>query len=428
MLLVSAVASLVLVFTTVDPFITMGILVGGDDFMTYKVAARHVIQHQPLYNAPLIHEHLYTYTPFSALVFLPFLLLPGGLVDVNIWLVINIVVLVAIVVQCWRMLGYSVTRTVVAASVLIALTCTFLEPVRTTLFYGQINLVLLLVVLWDVGRPTQSRLRGIGVGIAAGIKLTPGYFIFYFLTLRQWRAAAVALGTVLASVGLGWAILPSDSRQYWAGMLFDTQRIGNDFLHPANQSLRGAIGRLAGGPPWIVTDAMPGEAPPTWLWLLAAVAVVAVSSVIAVLLYRQGERLLSITLTGLTGVTVSPFSWAHHWVWFVPLIVWVVHRALTVRWWWLCALALILILGAWPYQFPIDEVPRIGLFMFPPEWVDWNVLVNLYLLVYAVVLMGAALLVIKTARRGRKSDTVATNSASGQSIQKISSPGAEVGD
>jgi alpha-1,2-mannosyltransferase len=146
-----------------------------------------------------------------------------------------------------------------------------------------------------------------------------------------------------------------------------------------------------------------------------------------VLLYRQGERLLSITLTGLTGVTVSPFSWAHHWVWFVPLIVWVVHRALTVRWWWLCALALILILGAWPYQFPIDEVPRIGLFMFPPEWVDWNVLVNLYLLVYAAVLVGAALLVIKS-RRGRKPDDTATNSASGQSIQKISSPGAEVGD
>jgi alpha-1,2-mannosyltransferase len=406
-LLVCAVASTVLVLTTVDPFLARaGILAGGDDFETYRDAADHVTGHIPLYSEKLIHDHLYTYTPFSALTFLPLEWLPHGWAGVYTWLVVNFVVLAAIVVQCWRMLGYEVTRYVIAASALIALTCTFLEPVRATLFYGQINLVLLLLVLWDTGRPTQNRLRGLGVGIAAGIKLTPAYFIFYFLTVRQWRSAAVALGTVLASVAVGWAVLPSDSQQYWAGMLFDTQRIGKDLLHPSNQSLRGAMARLAGAPPTSVTKPLPGEAPPNWLWLLAAVAVVAVSAVIAVLLFRCGERLLSVTITGLTAVVVSPFSWSHHWVWFVPLVVWVLHRALTNRWWWLCAVTLLLILGAWPYQFPVDKEPRIGFYMFPGTWVNWDVVSNLYLLLYAAVLAGAAVVAIQSTRKQQRHKTI----------------------
>ncbi|WP_156112223.1 glycosyltransferase 87 family protein, partial [Prescottella defluvii] len=78
---------------------------------------------------------------------------------------------------------------VVVVSVLLAVACTFLEPVRTTLFYGQINLVLMALVLWDVSRADGSRIKGVGVGIAAGIKLTPAYFVLYYLVLRKWRAA-----------------------------------------------------------------------------------------------------------------------------------------------------------------------------------------------------------------------------------------------
>ena len=123
------------------------------------------------------------------MTFLPFGLLPGGGVDTYIWMAANVVVLVAIVAQCWRMLGYRITPYLLCISALLGVMCMFLEPVRTTLYFGQINLVLMLLVLWDTARGERSRLKGIGVGIAAGIKLTPAYFILYYLAARQWRAA-----------------------------------------------------------------------------------------------------------------------------------------------------------------------------------------------------------------------------------------------
>ena len=115
-------------------------------------------------------------------------------------------------------------------------------------------------------------------------------------------------------------------------------------------------------------------------------------------LYRGGEQLLAVTVTGLSAAGVSPFSWTHHWVWFVPVIIYVVHRALTKRWWWFCAAALFVALGAWPYQFPADPVPRIGLYMFPDTWVPWGAIVNLYIVVYAAILSVAAVIAIRTTR------------------------------
>ncbi len=52
----------------------------------------------------------------------------------------------------------------------------FMEPIRTTLWLGQINIFLLLLIVWDLGRDEKSRLRGIGAGVAAGVKLTPAFF------------------------------------------------------------------------------------------------------------------------------------------------------------------------------------------------------------------------------------------------------------
>lgn len=175
----------------------------------------------------------------------------------------------------------------------------------------------------------------------------------------------MAVATIAATVGMGWLVLPSDSRQYWTGTFYNSARIGDDLLHPTNQSLRGAMARLAGGHVTSAIAPVIGKAPPMWLWLLAAGCVVALGMVIAALLYRGGERLLAVTITGLTSAMVSPFAWTHHWVWFVPLVVYVVHRALCSKGWWLCAVTLFVALGSWPYRFPVDTEPRIGLYMFP---------------------------------------------------------------
>lgn len=397
-LVVWAVASVVLLTTTVSPVLPRaGIFVGAIDFDTYRDGVRHLLGGLPLYADRLVHNNLYTYTPFSTLAFLPLWWLPPG-TGQYIWMGANLVALVAIIALCWHILGYRLTRSVVGVSALMALGCTFVEPVRSTLFYGQINLMLMLLVLWDTSRGEHSRLKGIGVGIAAGIKLTPAYFVAYYLALRQWRPAAVSVTTFAATVVLGWFVMASDSRKYWTRLFYDDHRVAATPLHPANQSLRGAIGRIAGGrPPKGPGGPMAGTAPATWLWLLAAAGVVIVSMTVVVLLYRCGERLLAVTLAGLSSLVVSPFSWSHHWVWLVPVFVYLVHRALTNMWWWLAVTALFLLLGAWPYRFPTDRAPRIGLYLFPDRWVNWYALVNLYLVLYAVILVGAAVFAVRKA-------------------------------
>lgn len=376
-----AVASVVLLFTTVRPWMPkIGLLAGGADLDVYRDGARHVMEDLPLYTEPVIHGLLYTYTPFSTLMFLPFGLLPGGY-DKYLWMAANVALLIAIVALCWRMLGYRITPYVVSASALLAASCTFLEPVRTTLFYGQINLVLLALILWDASRGERSRLKGVGVGIAAGIKLTPAYFVLYYLVLRQWRAAAVAVGSIVATIGVSWLVLPNDSRQYWTETFFESTRIAED-THPSNQSIRGAIAHLTGKPA------------PVALWLILVICAVAVSMWIVVRLHRRGETLLAVTVAGLSAAAVSPFSWSHHWVWFVPLLVYVVHRTLTDRRWWIAAVVVYAAAGAWPYQWEADNVV-VGLFLFPPWWTLADVLMNVYLLVYLAVLVGAAVIAFR---------------------------------
>ncbi|OBJ56505.1 glycosyl transferase [Mycobacterium sp. 1423905.2] len=406
-----AVAAAVLLVATV-PLRTprAGLLGGGDDFDAYRDGVQHVLAHSPLYAEPLIHQHLYTYPPFSIVVFLPFSWLPFG-TDTNIWLAFNVVVLIAAVLLCWRILGYRFTPYLLAQSLLLSAVCTFLEPVRSTLLHGQINLVLLALVLWDGARGAASRLKGVGVGLAAGVKLTPAYFILYYLAVRQWRATAVALAAVVATIVVGWAALPSDSRQYWSGTFADSKRIGDDPLHPSNQSLGGAIARLTAPHPDSPIGHLPGNALPMWAWLLPALAVTGASMWVVVRLHRAGERLLAVTITGLTAAVVSPFSWTHHWVWFVPLLVYLVHRAQGNARWWLPAAGLFLLIGAWPYRFPMDLEPRIGLFMFPDTWAPWEVLANLYILLYAVILAAAATWVISRDRVRRKTVTDAAEPA-----------------
>lgn len=379
--LAAATASVVLLSTLVTLWAPhIGLLVGGADFAVYREGARHVFDDLPLYAKPMGYWKLwYIYPPFSALVFAPFVWWPDH-ADVQIWFAVNVVLLIAIVVMCFRTLGYRITPYLVGISALLAIACGFLEPVRITLFYGQINLLLMLLVLWDVSRGQRSRFKGIGIGLAAGIKMTPAYFVLYYLLVRQWRAAGVAVATIAATIGLGWLVLPNDSGQYWDGRFSDSSRMSKSLFHVGNQSLHGAIARLT------------GKVPPTWLWLGADACVVVISMWIAVRLYHRGESLLAVTVVGLSATAVSPFAWTHHWVWLVAMVVYLVHRSLTNRWWWIGVIALFAVMGSWAHSFPGDRWPRVGLFLLLPKWAHMPALVNLHLIVYAVLLVVAAVI------------------------------------
>ena len=67
----------------------------------------------------------------------------------------------------------------------------WIEPLRSNFDYGQINVILVLAVLY-AAYSSRWWLSGLLVGVAAGIKLTPAITGLYFLGVRRWGAAVSA--------------------------------------------------------------------------------------------------------------------------------------------------------------------------------------------------------------------------------------------
>jgi len=90
-------------------------------------------------------------------------------------------------------------------------------PLRQQVNQGQLNLVLLLLVVgaWASERSGRLGLAGGLVGAAAAIKLYPGFLLVYFLLRKQWCALAAGVITLIALTGLTAAVLgPGAYRSY----------------------------------------------------------------------------------------------------------------------------------------------------------------------------------------------------------------------
>ena len=209
----------------------------------------------------------------------------------------------------WGALGYRRSAGRLGATLLVAAVALWTEPVQQTLDFGQVNLVLLLVVVADLTQPDRRWLKGVGVGIAAGIKLTPLVFIPYLLLTRRYRAAAVAAGTFALTVVVSLVAFPKAASRYWLHGLFWNNQHAVNPVYVGNQSLYGAVARLLGS----ATGVQP-------YWLLAAAVAGVAGLLVAVWASRAGLEMTGILACALTSLLVSPISWSHHWVWIVPAL------------------------------------------------------------------------------------------------------------
>jgi alpha-1,2-mannosyltransferase len=258
----------------------------------------------------------FTYPPFAALM-----MLPMAYVSWHVAIAISMVLTVgaSVAVLYWlveplaRRHGWNRWFAVGIAS---ALAVAF-EPLRETFLFGQVNSVLLAVVAADLlllVRYNRS-IAGVGIGIAAAIKLTPGIFIVYLLVTKRYRAAAVASGTTLVATLLAGAVAPDASREFWTDALWNTGRVGSQAF-VSNQSLSGVIHR------W------DPQQPAKLLWLALVLLVLAVWAWRSRRAVRHGDEATGLALTGLVGVLISPITWVHHLVWVLPAIVLLVDRGL----------------------------------------------------------------------------------------------------
>jgi hypothetical protein len=280
----------------------------------------------------------FTYPPFAALAMLPMALLGteiAGWVNAVLNLAALALILFAIVGPIADRHGWPRWFAVGVAVPLVGAT----EPVRETIGFGQVNLILAGLVIADLvalrrrGRaaldgdtPAGLRLEqtpldwlryawltgafaGVGVGLATAVKLTPGLFIAYFLVTRQWRVAATAIGTTLGVTLLAYLIAGKESVTYFSSVIWDTNRVGFVDATP-NQSLAGLLARAYDSP---VT--------PRLMWLAFAALLLAVGLSRAKTAHAEGDELAAFTIVGLTANAICPISWTHHLVFLVPALV-----------------------------------------------------------------------------------------------------------
>lgn len=273
------------------------------DYSVYRWGGQAVTHDLRLYQERFDKEW-FTYPPFAAVVFIPIAAIPGLVARLG-WQLISLLALASACVTTLRLAGYRASKTALAAVMAAAIA---LEPMYHTLYLGQINLILLALILIDVSRAARGRAAGIGVGIAAAVKLTPLIFIALFLVSRRIKSAVIATATFAACGLIGYLVAPKASSLYWRHLFYDTKRVGAPYI--SNQSPYAMAIRIAGG------VAQVGR----W-YLVIPLVLGAAGLIVAAILARHDDWLGAATTAGVTGLLVSPISWTHHWVWILPALV-----------------------------------------------------------------------------------------------------------
>ena len=301
----------------------------------------------------------FTYPPFAAVVFYPLHLLPFGLLAF-LWQVTTMLALYGVVRLSQRLMGVPAGAGRRAAMLWTAIAI-WIEPLRSNFDYGQINVLLVLAALWAV-YSTRWWLSGLLVGVATGVKLTPAITAVYFLGARRVGAALFSAVVFLATVVVSLLVVGDQARYYFTDLLGDARRVG-PIATSFNQSWRGAISRILGH------DAGYGPL------VLAAIAVTAVLAVLAWRALDGSDRLGRLLVVEFLGLLLSPISWTHHWVWLVPLMIWLLHGPLRERlgarilgWGWL---ALTIIGVPWLLSFAQPTIWQIS----RPWYLAWAGLV-----------------------------------------------------
>jgi len=310
---------------------------GDFDLLVYRGAVRSWVGGTPLYDfLQPGTPYGFTYPPLAALLMLPLSVLPLWFAhDVNMVVDGAIITLTTwwLVRQVAPRHGWSTGYVTACAVPLVCL----LEPVRDTVGFGQVNLMLVGLVVLDLEvLRRHSQWAGLGVGLAAAVKLTPAILVVLLLAKRPRAALNAAVVGALATLA-AFVAAPGTSVRFWTSALLDTSRVGRTD-YASNQALSGALARLA--------DATTAPYLP---WLALVLLVGAFGLYRGVRAVRAGDDLAGLALIGLTGALISPISWTHHLWWVVPAIAVLVRAgADRQRWLWLAGAVALLFSSSVP--------------------------------------------------------------------------------
>jgi len=282
------------------------------DLEVYRAGATVLLHGGDLYGRlPRLgdgHELPFTYPPFAALSFIPLAIVGYSMAN---WLLTAVTIAcVAASLRCFAACTAAEAGARMRRLLPWALPAALLlEPIRSTLTYGQVNVLLMALVAVDCLTRAPRWPRGIGVGIAAALKLTPGIFLLFFLLRRDLRSAGRAGLSFAACTGAGFALAPHDSLRYWTQVAYQPARIGG-ISFASNQSILGTLARLGLSNP-----------ARTWLWLALCLLVAALTVTGMRGALKTGQVTSALLLNAAAGLLISPISWSHHWVWAAPALL-----------------------------------------------------------------------------------------------------------
>jgi alpha-1,2-mannosyltransferase len=272
----------------------------------------------------------FTYPPFAALLFAALATMDFG---ASSMLFIGAALAGAAVVAGWLARHYFGMRTWRAAFAdyrfrTTALVGTgailLLGPWRDTFVFGQINIILMGVILADFalyGKSRAGEIRwpaGLLIGLAAGVKLTPLAFGLYFLVRRDFKALGWMAAGFFGSIALSWAVLPNASLTFWTKILPDTGRIGGPG-YVDNLSVKGLLLHIG----------MPDSTLTSLVWLGLSLALVVLAGLVIKWAVDADENFIAVSATAVLMLLISPVSWSHHWVWVavaLPSMAFAMHR------------------------------------------------------------------------------------------------------
>jgi len=226
----------------------------GNDFNVYYHAAREVMGGGDPYQHSLGDWTPYIYPPLLAELIVPLALLPLP-VAAYFWFLVNAASIVAAAWMSARLANgnkepdspTTAWRAALAGCAVLLV----LRFVLDTFHLGQVNAVVAALAVAHVYLYARGRkaLSAVALVVAVSIKLTPALLLLYHIAKLRLKFAVACAGLLVAVTALSF--LPFGPRggtdafqTFWNRTVKNEQ--GYDFAYSGNQSLRGAIARLAG--------------------------------------------------------------------------------------------------------------------------------------------------------------------------------------
>ena len=247
-------------------------------------------------------------------------------------------------------------------------------------WWGQDQVFAMSMIVVDL-LLVPPRWRGLLVGIAAGILLSPVLFGLLLLRPQPWAIARTG-GAFLSTVLIGAAVNLHASSVYWFHLLPSGEAVRRVTITTVGREGNSSLEAFFARPPF------DGHISHQLLWILFGGTVAIVGVFAAWTAQSAGLVVTAVTALALTADCISPVSWNHHWVWaaLLPIVaieLWSTHRSAAM-----VGLALVPIVFLRGYPM-VRAIPTLNDVIANLAWSAPSLLTSAWLVVLAASLWRA---------------------------------------